>query len=110
FLKMKMADAGNGEITLTPQEIIAQFEKRPSYTKDYEDKLFEYDKYTAITTAGYARLNGKRIYEVLDSIKKKHHKQKGYYNRSFTRRVNEFVVYLQKEVESHINTSQRLDS
>jgi hypothetical protein len=59
------------EIKIKPTEIISLFERKPSHTKDYEEKLFQYDKYTAITTAGTASINGKRIeYIVREMIEK----------------------------------------
>lgn len=51
----------NAPLHLDPQDILGRFQLKPTHTKDYEEKLFQFDHWTAITTAGNAVLNGKRI-------------------------------------------------
>jgi hypothetical protein len=59
------------DVKLDLREISRLFKTKPSYTKDYEDKLYKYDKFTAITTAGSASINNKRIKRlVLEAIRK----------------------------------------
>ncbi|WP_421944905.1 hypothetical protein [Pedobacter sp.] len=58
-------------VSLEAKDIARLFKVKPSYTKDYEDKLYMYDKFTAITTAGSASINNKRIKKlILEAIRK----------------------------------------
>ncbi len=56
------------KINLDVNEVEDLFQNIPSHTKDYEEKLFEYDKYTAITTAGSATINGRRIADIISEL------------------------------------------
>ena len=67
--KKKGLPTKTDNIKLDAEEIVNLFEYKPSHTKDYEDKLLEYDKYLAVTTSGQAVINGKRIGELIETIK-----------------------------------------
>ncbi len=61
----------NGQpVKIDPGEVFKLFEIKPSHTKDYEDKLFQYGKYGAITTAGNASINGQRIKKLVQKAHK----------------------------------------
>ena len=57
-----------GEITLAPDEITDLFEFEASYTKDFEEKLFKLNEYTAITTTGIASINEKKIIDLINEF------------------------------------------
>ncbi len=78
------------------------FKLRPSHTRDYESKLFEYDEFTAITTSGVARICDKRIEEVLFKMIEKNKKDKGYSRKKIETKAKELCEFLQGEVEKHI--------
>src|ERR1700754_2641528 len=61
----KSKQGGNDDSQIVSEEVFKLFQKKPSHTKDYEEKLFEYDRFTAITTAGYAIINDKCILEIV---------------------------------------------
>jgi hypothetical protein len=67
----KKAENKDKEIKIEPKEIIELFKTKASHTKDYEEKLFKYDDYTAITTAGAANINGKKIEVIINEAVKK---------------------------------------
>ena len=67
LLGTKQQGSGDAPITFDANEIVSLFESRKSHTKDYEEKLFKFGKYAAITTTGAAAINGKRIDEVVQA-------------------------------------------
>lgn len=69
YIQSKSKDEQGGEIKLDPSEIIALFKRRASYTKDFQEKLFEFDKHTSIMTAGAAFLNGKSLEDIIQTSK-----------------------------------------
>jgi hypothetical protein len=89
--------------SFSEDEITELFQPKPSHTKDFENKLFEYDEYTLISTAGFAIINKKRIVNLVAEIKKKTQKNKrSYKQQGITRKINEFCALLYHEVHSHI--------
>lgn len=65
FLDKKVKES-KGDVKIDPGEIVSLFRRKPSHTKDYEDKLFKYGRYSAITTAGSASINGERVKKVIE--------------------------------------------
>jgi hypothetical protein len=105
FLKLIDSKNKNGkkEIKLNPQEIFDLFENKPSHTKNFEEKLFMYDKYTAITTAGSAKINDKRISRLIsDIIDKNNKKKKSYNSKSISTKISEFCSFLKEEALQHL--------
>jgi len=49
-------------------ELVRLFEKRPSYTRNYIDKLFKFDEFSAVTFTGAVYINGKEIKEIVKII------------------------------------------
>lgn len=104
YFEKKTSEAKDSAITLDPKEIITLFETKPHHTKDYEDKLFQYDKYIAVTTAGSANLNDKRMVDLIEEIKAKNNKNKGYPKKKIETKVKEFCDFLRNEIKSHLRT------
>lgn len=65
YLKRKIAE-GTGEIKIDAEEVSKLFVSKPSYTKDYYEKIFKFDNYTAISTAGAAYINGKTLEDLIN--------------------------------------------
>jgi len=61
YLKGKQGNANGNEISINRNEVARLFEKMPSHTTDFADKLFQFDKYTAITLAGASQIGNKAI-------------------------------------------------
>src|SRR6185312_15444538 len=99
-----------GEIKIEPAEIVSLFESKPSHTKDYEEKLFQYDSYTAITTAGAASINGKKIEYIIKALIDKNKKDKGYSRKKIETKVKEFVEHLNKQAIEHLNNSDYIST
>lgn len=108
FRKKIDAEPNNRDIKIDPREILSLFERKPSHTKDYEEKLFEYDKYTAITTAGTAIINGKRIETVINEILSKNKKDKSYQRKRIETKVKEFADFVNQEVIEHIKKHEEI--
>ncbi|MGL5889302.1 MAG: hypothetical protein ACRC3B_05420 [Bacteroidia bacterium] len=111
FIAQKRANQKKGgDFSFSEEEIVQLFELKPSHTKDFENKLFEYDDYTLISTAGSAIINRKRIVNLVTEIKKKTQKNKrSYRQQSIERKVDEFCNILRDEVKSHIATYGEVD-
>ncbi len=102
FFETKSKATKSSSIKLDPREIINLFETKPHHTKDFEEKLFEYDKFTAITTAGSANINDKSIIDLIEEIKSRNSKQKGYNAKKIETKIKELCEYLEIEVKEHL--------
>lgn len=109
FFRDKAKSTPVDEIKIEPGEVISLFERKPSHTKDYEEKLFQYDKYTAVTTAGTASVNEKRIEYIVREIIEKNKKDKGYPRKKIETKVREFVEFLNKQSIEHLNKSDYIN-
>lgn len=58
-----------GDTLLIPADIMQLFNQEPVFTKDYEEKLFKLNEFTAITTTGIAYLNDKSIADIIEEFK-----------------------------------------
>lgn len=97
FLIKKSDDSKSKDILIEPKEILELFEEKPSYTSDYNDKLFQYGKYSAITTSGSAYINKIGLGELISDC----------YNQGKSYRKNEKIVnhiceYFTEKVKQHL--------
>jgi len=97
YMKTKITkdEAGAVHINLDTAEVIDLFQSKPSYTKDFQEKLFEYGSNTAIATAGVAKLNDKSLESIINAAKKSLIKKGD--NKQIKTRVQELANYLNKE-------------
>ena len=101
--KKRSAQKRKGDFSFSEEEITNLFQTKPTHTKDFENKLFEYDNYTLITTAGSAIINNKRIVNLVTEIKKKtQQKKKSYIHQGLERKVRDFCALLEIEINAHI--------
>lgn len=110
FFKTKAKSTPIDEIKIEPSELVSLFERKPSHTKDYEEKLFQYDKYTAVTTAGTASINAKRIEYHINEIIEKNKKDKSYSKKKFETKIKDFVEFLNKQAIEHLNKSDYISN
>lgn len=103
FIKDKSTSTPLHEIKIDPLEVVKLFKRKPSHTKDYEEKLFMYDKYTAVTTAGTASINKKRIEYLIKEIVERNNKNKGYNRKRFETKIKEFCEFINNEAIDHLN-------
>ncbi len=93
------------DIKIETKEIIELFKAKASHTKDYEEKLFMYDEYTAITTAGLAIINSKRIEKIVnDAIKKLKPNQE----QTIEKRVADFRDFVSLEIKQHLKVKSSI--
>lgn len=104
FIKSESSKSKSSEIKLDPNEIIKLFKSRPSYTKDYEEKLFKFDEFTAITTAGSASINDNRIISIIDSEIKKNQQDKNYNKKGIETKVKNLCNSIEKEIKDHLKS------
>jgi hypothetical protein len=109
----KETAAAGGSISLDPKELEALFEKRASHTKDFEEKLFKFDDYTAITTAGAAWINGKRIEDLLHFVilpPIQIFGVQGHPDKTIDEKVDLFCSGLDQEIRAHLQTHKWIGS
>ncbi|MFD1256981.1 hypothetical protein ACFQ3S_09255 [Mucilaginibacter terrae] len=58
-----------GEKLINPEDILGLFNSEPAFTKDFEEKLFRLNRFTAITTTGMAYINGKSISDIIEILR-----------------------------------------
>ena len=95
YLQSKTVKEGDGEIKIDTAEVIDLFKSKPSHTKDFQEKLFEYGNFTAVATAGAATLNGKSLEDVINAAKKALIKKGD--SKKIKERVEELGAYLNDE-------------
>lgn len=81
------------------------FSFRKSYTKDFEEKLIQYDDYTCITFTGSASINGIKINKLIyDLIEKNRNKNniKRYNRKRILTKVKDFKIIIESEAKKHI--------
>ena len=99
--KDKQEDSDN--ILLSTEEISRLFRRRPSYTKDYEEKLILMDDHTVITTSGAAEINEKRISTILRNIKSKICSKRKYKDSASLDKVILILDQFKDDVRAHID-------
>lgn len=110
FLDSKKNPDGTVADSIQVTDLVKKFEKKPSYTKDYEEKLFQYDKYSAITTAGSAKINGKKIADIIDDIISKRVHKRGYYRKLLKTKIKDFCAELDIIARAHLATHKSIES
>lgn len=108
YLAQKSTENPDSPVSLTANDLATLLQLKPSHTKDFEEKLFMYDKYTAVTTAGGAVINGKRIEYLIKDAIKANRKDSGYKNKRISTKVNDFCDFLRKEVKEHVSKSPNI--
>ncbi len=99
-----------GQISLDPQQIIGLFNYEPMYTKDYEEKLFRLNNYTAITTTGIAVINDKKIEDIVQDFIALRHDDIDDFAITIEERVSQFKSYVTHQVKEHIGKYQNIGS
>lgn len=102
YIREKAETTPLEEIKIDPNEIVNLFYKKPSHTKDFEEKLFQYDKYSAIMTAGNASINNKRIEYIVKEIVEINKTKINYLSESIDVKLKDFCEHLQTEVKAHL--------
>ncbi|HOH98808.1 MAG TPA: hypothetical protein PL188_10955 [Candidatus Cloacimonadota bacterium] len=77
------------------------FESQAHHTNDYEEKLVQFDDYTAVTTAGSARIGDQRISEVISSFTRSMASKDDFGSWTLNRRVDEFCKHLKRTIRSN---------
>lgn len=108
YIKHKSKSTPLDEIKIDPIEVVKLFKRKPSHTKDYEEKLFMFDKFTAVTTAGSATINKKRIETLMKEIIERNKKNKGYSRKRIDTKIKEFCESINKEAIEHLNEFEEI--
>ena len=99
----------DGTINLDYKELASIFVSRPSHTKNYEEKLFLYDPFSVVTTAGSAAINGKRIEELVEELIIQNNTDPDHVNKELETRVVDFCDFFAAKVTEHVNSNGRFN-
>jgi len=102
FIKDKAKKTPVDGIKIDPMEIVKLFNRKPSHTKDFEEKLFKYEKYTAIMTAGTASINNKRIEYLIKEAIEINKKDTNYNRKRIKTKIGLFIKYLKTQILEHL--------
>ena len=107
FLDYLVSQPNNeqGEKFINPDNIINLFSSEPVFTKDYEEKLFKVNKYTAITTTGEAYINGKNISDLIEEFKAPHNETLEDAAIPLEDKLSLFAAFLNEQIKAHIVTN-----
>lgn len=97
-----------GEIDL--KKLLKLFKEKPSYTRNYAEKLTKYDKYTAITSAGHAYINGVLVKDLMIKASKKLQKSSGYTKQTIEEKIDDLVKELEIDIRKHIKKAGVIDT
>jgi hypothetical protein len=108
YIDSKQTPEGE-KINIDFNEILNLFRTKPSHTRDYEEKLFKYDTYTAVTTAGYAVINGKKIEKLIGELVARNQQDtQAYQGKSLEEKVKDFCRFFTDQAKENINTWGRI--
>ncbi len=112
FLDYLAAQVPNaaGELTINPNDISALFEWEPTYTKDFEEKLFEFNEYTAITTTGIASINEKKIATLVSEFKALRQADINDFSISIDAKLDQFSEYVSDQIKEHLGKFPEIGS
>ena len=108
FIQEKSKTTPLNEVKIDPVEMVDLFDKKPSHTKDFEEKLFKYDDYTAVMTAGSASINKKKIESIINEIVLANKKIKGQNNKRFETKIKEYCSFINIKAKEHINAFDKI--
>lgn len=110
FLSKKFKTANSDQVLLEPKELWELFHSKTSHTKDYEEKLFRYDNYSALLTAGSAVINSKKIDQLINEIVEKNRKNKGYKKHKISTKVSNFCKFIEKEAKNAVRKEKKIST
>lgn len=85
-------------------KLISLFKEKPSHTRNYVDKLFEFDQWTAITTTGQAYINKKEIGKIITDVSCKIKKESNYDTMNIQHKIEYLIESLKAEIREHLKT------
>ncbi|MDO3641776.1 hypothetical protein [Mucilaginibacter sp. L3T2-6] len=83
--------------------LIGLFERRPSHTRNYVDKLIKFDDFSAITITGSAYINDKEINDVIKAIAAEMTANEAEHNaKEIDQVLSEFCNKIKSEILTHL--------
>lgn len=96
----------NSKKSIPIAELIGLFNQKAAHTRNYADKLFQFDNFSAIATAGSAYINGVEIKDIVKGIAIEMQTDKvAYYARDIEDVLKEFCEKIKGEVIEHLKNS-----
>ncbi|MCB5261181.1 MAG: hypothetical protein M0Q16_05365 [Candidatus Cloacimonetes bacterium] len=91
------------------KDVIGLFKSQAHHTNDYEEKLIKYDKFTAITIAGSARIKNHTISDIISFKAEQNKSNSDYNNMTLKNKVDDFEEYI-KSVLSEKDQKPNIDT
>jgi hypothetical protein len=108
YLKQKQENAKGGEVRIDRNEIVQLFENKPSHIRDYAEKLFQFDRFTAIMLAGASQIAGKSIEYLIQELAAINERDENYHSKMLTARVRDFCEFMDSKARACIAGKARL--
>jgi hypothetical protein len=105
FLEQKTSSTQSENVVLNAEEIKGLFKHATSHTKDFQEKLFKFDDYTGIATAGSAWINNKQIEQIIDEFTKAEFAQEEGGSTNLQKKVAHFCTHLEREVKDDLKVN-----
>lgn len=96
-------DNDQGEKMINPDHIMDLFKSEPIFTKDFEEKLFEFDHYTALTTTGEAYVNNKNIADIIEEFRTSNLQLIDDLQIPIEEKINVFIGFINEQIKEHLN-------
>lgn len=104
YVESKNLDGAQIQLDVT--ELYDLFESQDSYTRDFEEKIFEYDAFTALTTAGNAQINEMRIRQLVAKKKAINQENQDFSNWTIQEKVNDFCQFVRSEIKNYTERNE----
>ena len=105
---MAQPDNANGEKLINPDNIIELFNSEPVFTKDFEEKLFEFDQFTAITTTGEAYVNSKNIADIVEEFRTANDGLIKDLQVPIEDKITMFISFVNDQIRAHLMTFESI--
>lgn len=105
FIDYLIKSSKKNKTTIPLKDIIGLFIQRASHTRNFADKLFQFDNFSAIATAGSAYINGKEIKDIVKAIASEMQiNEEVYYAKQIEDILKEFCDKIKEEVIEHLKS------
>lgn len=104
-----LQDLDQSKQDINMEDILALFENQAHHTNDYEEKLFKFDKYTAVTTAGTSSFGKRRTSEIIDSYLRDEKRKQDPPKASLLSKVDNFSKHIKKIIRAS-SEPQKIDT
>jgi 20S proteasome alpha/beta subunit len=108
YIDNKRKDEGATEVAVKCDEVRGLFRRKPSHTRDYAEKLFQFDKFTAVTIAGTAHIGGRSVEELIGDATAINEQDTNYDKKAIETKVRDFCAFINSKAKEHALKGNRI--